>query len=330
MNKGFSTYFKMGYSSAYGTIKREKINIFKFYLINICSLLARIGIVTYPLGKLLKIRTNQMVAKEERIDVYNAFRSVDRPKSYIESFFYMICVGLLYLAGFILFGLIGGLFVTLAYVISSDVDMFTILGIALGAPAALGLIIYTILLIIYFRPGWYIIDNNPQMCTTGIIYNSNQAMKHGGKITTIMIDVLHYIIKLLFLAITAGCTSAFFIYFPQELFTPIYAIVSGLLIIIIYPFLSMAHGASLAHFYNDIKIIFPSYEYDTSMNDRKVAKGKGHLKLKGSNKESVLLSLFDSEPTKLEPTVNEDPSHFDMPEDDFVIEDEEKTTEIEE
>lgn len=316
MNKGFANYFTSGFSSAHGTIKRSKFNIFKYYLINICIILARIGIVTIPLAKLLSVRTGQMIAQEERIDIYNAYRSTDRPKSYIEAIFYMIVEGLLLTAGAILFILVGALLVLLAYTIAGDLEIFITLAVIFNIPTLIGLIVFNILFVLYFRPGWYIMDKNPQMCNTAIMYNANQAMKHGGKRTAFALDFMYYLIESLFLGILIGI-SVLLIFLVDETIGTIVAIVAGLLIIFVYPFFKMAHSASLAHFYNDIKLIYPNYEYDTSINERKVAKGHGHLKLKASNKESVLLSLFDNEPVSPKEEAPLDPTPYNMPSNDY-------------
>lgn len=316
MNKGFANYFKGGFSAAHGTIKRSKINLFKYYLLNICIILAKIGVITYPLARLISVRTAKMIGKEERIDVYNAFSSTDRPKSYIEAFFYMIVEGLILVAGIIMFALVSGLFTLLCLSITSG-DMLIILLIIFNAPVAIGLIIFIVLFILYFRPGWYIMDSNPQMRNTAIIYNSNQAMKHGGKATAFAIDFAHYLIDGIILALLVGIPLVL-LFSVDVSVGSVVAIICGLIIIFVLPFFRMAHHASLALFYDDIKLVYPSEEYESSIQDKKVVKGKGHLKLKAQNKESVLLSLFDTEVVQLKEEAHEDTTAYNLPENDYA------------
>lgn len=292
MNNGFNHYFRLGMQNASSTRKKSKLSVLKYIMLQICILLAKVCIFTYPLAKLMEARTGRMILEHNKVEIYHSVRST---KNYKTSLFYAAVQLIMFIAGIILIVLIGAILGVILYFTLGlySTNLYNVVLILTLIPVGVAIFIFILIFNLYYNSGWYIQDNKCEEDVSLLIYNAGESMKRGGKITVFMINFVYNLIIYSIICLGVLFDVILFLSFENTLVIPcIFSIGLIILLFILIPYFYMSKSTSLAAFYNDIEI-----STDKQLNDKleleKEVKRNNGLVLEGYNKEDVLLNLFD-------------------------------------
>lgn len=281
----FGKCLKTGFKTTRKTLKTSKFNFIKFMFIKFISILLRVCIITYPLGRLIESRTGNIMINENDINIYKPFKS----KNFSQAIFYFLFELFMLLAGALVFGLFGFIIACITKLLSFNTNVFESFTNVLIIPVVIGYLLFAIIFIIYYRSGWYLFDKEENIECSKLIYNSGECMKLGGKFTMFILEFVYLLLQVLLFGILFGIFIILNYILDLGLIAGIYGIVAIVVYIFIALRISMARMNSLAFFYKDVTL----REVKEVEPVKEVIKSDEKLVLKSSSKEDVLSNLFD-------------------------------------
>lgn len=257
MNKGFKKYFKQSYKASIKALKK-KDNYFRYLLFMMIDSIANIIFFIKPITNIAKIKLVKNIKIEKRIVLSKTIEVMDEPKSYWTSVITILMKGLLFV------GIVGihlivisvlVLFGGLVQTIIKDSD-YVYLAAIFAVPAMIALMIFIIVSKYLTIPTAYIVDTNPNLGASKVLYTSIASLKETGKRTMFVNDLVHGLIYL-------GLTLPYIIVgviaylLPQNVMQIIIvflALAYSVMALFFIPVLSLSHQMVLVSLFDDIVI----------------------------------------------------------------------------
>lgn len=206
MNRGFKIYYKEGYNASKEALKK-KGNLCRYYLYVLVNLLSCLMIFIKPVVDMAGIRLLKMIRSDKDIAVSKSISGSDNSKSYWTCLLAYLIKGLMILAIILAIGLLGLALAGFGYAIYSasafSKELYN-LPIIFMVPAIAILVIFLLALPMLTAPISYIVDTNPNMGASKVLFCSIDALKKDGKRTLLISYLLEVLIKILFLVIPIG------------------------------------------------------------------------------------------------------------------------------
>ena len=188
MNRGFKLYYREGLSLAFKTF-RKKGNYIRYYLFWIVSLIGKFIPIASPAFFLATSRLARNVKVNQDIVISSAFEATDEKNSTRTMLWSLVIAGLILVGGILLIGVFGLLLYLLGSGICDEANMEEMIPVFL-IPAAILLVVFVVSFFIYFSPISYIVDTNPEIGVSDVLYNSVDSMKRNGKKTLLLINFI--------------------------------------------------------------------------------------------------------------------------------------------
>ena len=312
MNQGFVSYFRDA-NEVSKNIFKKKINVIKYYFMALASLVSSIFIFLAPIFSLANIRVAREAKVNKNINVLKSFAASNTAKSYWNVLLVSVFKLILFLSGILLIAVFTAILVLFGIGVSGiNTRATNIVCIIFAVPGAIALLIYLFLFPFYVAPMNFIIDKKPSMGISNILYNSVNSVKKTGKRTIFLINLVYYLLLLLF-------TLVFFLIPVVLLFinSGVYRhnaiFIAGVitLAIVLLPFLYFlprilfARKLAIISLYNDsIELneydnenIEEYFKISIEKKDKEKKKKDSKKKIKAKRKEELLISLFSDSKT---------------------------------
>ena len=312
MNQGFVSYFRDANEVSKNVFKK-KINVIKYYFMALASLVSSIFIFLAPIFSLANIRVAREAKVNKNINVLKSFAASNTAKSYWNVLLVSVFKLILFLSGILLIAVFTAILVLFGIGVSGiNTRATNIVCIIFAVPGAIALLIYLFLFPFYVAPMNFIIDKKPSMGISNILYNSVNSVKKTGKRTIFLINLVYYLLLLLF-------TLVFFLIPVVLLFinSGVYRhnaiFIAGVitLAIVLLPFLYFlprilfARKLAIISLYNDsIELneydnenIEEYFKISIEKKDKEKKKKESKKKIKAKRKEELLISLFSDSKT---------------------------------
>ena len=204
MNRGFKTYFKEGLSKSFKIFKK-KGNYLRYYLYWTASLLGKSIPIISSIFMLSDVRMTRLAKNHEQILVANSFEATDEKGSILTMIFSFIIQFLLFISGILFIGLIAGAVLLFVASIENNVSTDGV-SYLLFLPVVILLIGYLVIYPLMFVPTAYIVDTNPTIGVSTLLFNSIDSMKRTGKWTYCLINIVSFIPGILVLLVSSIIT----------------------------------------------------------------------------------------------------------------------------
>ncbi len=193
MNRGCFAYYKEGISAAFASLKKSKINYFKYYLFMLASFLGSLLFITSPICSLAKVKMAKFAMDEKEIKVFDSFQPANSPKMWYTSLLTNSIRYILILSGVVLIFLC----VIPFCLISMGIPNRSVGVVFMVFFAYIGLFVIEIFVLIatlYLSPVNYVIIMRPEMNVTDVLHSSMATMKKTGKLTLFGIALINNIV----------------------------------------------------------------------------------------------------------------------------------------
>lgn len=203
MNRGFKTYYKEGYKASKETLKK-KGNLLRYNLFIIMSFLTYLVIIFKPVMDMAKTRLLKLVRNDKEITISKAIQASDNAKSFWTCLIGQVVKGLMIASVILAIILVSCLLFLLGiaiYTAASLAEELKILPFIFAAPGAILIIIILCFIPIATAPIGYVVDTNPNMGVSKVLFASVDALKKDGKRTIFVSYLLESLIKIVFILI---------------------------------------------------------------------------------------------------------------------------------
>ena len=257
MNRGFKKYFKESYKASYKAL-RKKDNYFRYLLFLFIEFLSTIFIFFKPIIDIAKVRLIKGLKLEKRIILSKTIEAMDNPKSYWTSIlattmkvFIFIGIVLIHVIVIGVLLLFGGL----VYSIIGDSD-YQFISFVFMLPAVVALVLFIIVSRYLTVDTAYIVDTNPSLGASKVLYASIASLKETGKKTLFVNDLVH---TLIFVGMTLVYGVVLFLtsFLPTRIEVPVQMLVliAYLLMALFFlPLLNLSHKMVKVSLFEDIVI----------------------------------------------------------------------------
>lgn len=257
MNRGFKKYFKESYKASYKALKK-KDNYFRYLLFLFIEILSTLFIVTKPIIDLAKVRLIRGLKLEKRIVLSKTIEVGDSPKSYWTSILTNIMKMFIFIGIVLIHGLIIGLLLLFGGFIYSLINNsdYEFISFIFMVPAIIALLLFILVSRYLTVDTSYIVDTNPNLGASSVLYASISSLKETGKKTLFVNDLVH---TLIYVGLTIPYLIVYFIStllplrigVPIEVLTIIAYLVMALFFI---PLLNLSHMMVKVSLFDDIVI----------------------------------------------------------------------------
>lgn len=341
MNKGFKSYFKSGLRSSGRVFKKSKGNYLKYIALLISTFLSKLTMIISPIFDLANVRAAQIAKEKKNIVLSASFSMSDAPKTFWNLLISKIIVGLIYLSGVIIIGLIAFGYTSIGWLIyGMDMDLvFLLVGFI---PLGLVLIIYTILFYLSYSPMAFVAVKNSSLGASHILYNSSNSLRKEGKKTLLLLNIVYLLIDIVILGIIVAILVLIDTFVSESLASGIIGVVLVLGILVYFVLASRFHLArriSIINLFNDVVSTEP-VDFELAHADNSTKKQTYQLEIKdkknkkknikATNKEELLVSLFDDISLDVYEEEDQTTVESSIQEDEDDDEEQEVSTEVEE
>lgn len=193
MNQGFSAYYGGGLKAAATTLYKNK-NLLKYYAYLMMNLLARVTILPAVLFDLIAVRQARQVYDDKRLQLCTSFRAAEKGKTLGTMLLVRVMQVLMLLAGIAIAAIVGGVVGLLGSFVAWKAGVAHSTGrLFFYIPIAALSALTAIVLLLFFAPSAYIVEQNEGFGMAGVLEVSFDTMRKRGAFTHFM----HHFVSLL-------------------------------------------------------------------------------------------------------------------------------------
>ena len=302
MEKGFKRYYKEGFKSSLMALKG--FGIFKYQFLMLINLLGTILIIPSPIVSLVNVRVIKNTRITKKISITNSLQSFDHPISFWSLMISKIMTFVLFLGIVLLITLLTSILFSFGLMISSFINDTGLTAILFSVPGGLLLLAFIISIPYIYIPVKYVVDSNPQITFSKIMYNALYSLKQGGKRTVFLNALVFYSILVGIGGICSLIPALAFSFLSKELIGIAFLLVALMISVFIFvmPMFSLTYSIVKQNLYEDLLV-------DTYCGVKELT-GINPKIMKKARKNGDIASLFDT-----------------IDYDDFIVEEDEEEAE---
>lgn len=289
--KKYKEYMREGITLSKVCLRKN--GFFKYYIYYFLSLFLSLTLFLEPFAGVSKYELKNQIKQNKGMTISTLFRGTDDGR-YSKLLVANILKTFIFLGVIIVIGIAGFLLYLLGFGVVNAANFKTQVAIYFTIPAMIVLAIFLIIIPYICGPNAYLINRFKHLTSTGILYNSFNTFKEGGRKVAFLIDLTTMLPKLILIAIAyfASYGIGRALNAPKNPGYGIFLIIIfifAIIYLLIAPLLSLIHRIAKTELYDDI--ICDRYFDDihaTNPNDN-----IRRIKILKHNKQKSYKLLFD-------------------------------------